>query len=324
VHTVLWLSSLLLVLLGSGLALIILRRLSGWAGRRDLQFLILAAPLISLAVGLGGLHHFAHRACFMAAPSWDYTLGAALPLVMGLVALGAVSLATIRLVLMGWVVGRRGTPASAEVQALADRLADRLGAPRPPVRLCAYDRPLAITYGLWRPRVLLSTWMVAHLDARELEAVLAHELGHVARRDFLVISLATVLRDAFCYLPTSWAAYRQLQHEKELACDDLAVGVTRRPLALASALTKVWQHAVSGPRTGLAQPLIGIQAAIEGRIRRLLDASLLAARPPQARVVALSVGTAGLVGLLILQAATVAMVLAPMGCGPAAPLWRLL
>lgn len=323
-HTMLWLSSLLLVMLGSGLALMILQRLNSWAGRRDLQFLILAAPLISLALGLGGLHHFAHRACFMAAPSWDYTLGAALPLIMGLIALGALGLAGIRLALMSWVVGRRGAAAGGEVQRLADRLANQLSAPRAHVRLCAYDRPLAITYGLWRPTVLLSTWMVAHLDARELEAVLAHELGHAARRDYLVIALATLLRDAFCYLPTSWAAYWQLQHEKELACDDLATSVTRRPLALASALTKVWQHALSGPRTGLAQPLIGIHAAIEGRITRLLAASPTTASPPQTRLVALSVGTAGLVGLLMLQAATVALVLAPMGCGPAAPLWRLL
>ena len=50
--------------------------------------------------------------------------------------------------------------------------------------------------------------------------------------------LATVLRDAFFYLPTSWAAYRQLSHEKELICDDLAIGSTHRPLALASALAR--------------------------------------------------------------------------------------
>ncbi|GHO95812.1 hypothetical protein KSF_058600 [Reticulibacter mediterranei] len=53
-----------------------------------------------------------------------------------------------------------------------------------------------------------------------------HELEHVARRDYLIMFLATVLRDAFFYMPTSWIAYRQLQREKELVCDDLTVGVT--------------------------------------------------------------------------------------------------
>src|SRR5439155_7584396 len=109
---------------------------------------------------------------------------------------------------------------------------------------------------------------------------LAHELGHVARRDYLVIWLATVLRDAFCYLPTSWAAYRQLQREKELACDDLAVAATNRPLALASALAKVWQQAVSAPTLATVQPFMEASEAIEGRIERLLAAPEAGASKP--------------------------------------------
>ena len=322
-HTVLGLSSLLLVLLVSALALAVLRRLGGWVRRRDLQVLVLAAPIVSLILALGGLHHFVGRACFMAAPRWDYTLGVALPLLMGLVALGGVGLGVARLGLLGWVMGHRGMSAGSEIQALAADLAARLDAPAPRMRLCAYDQPLALTYGLRRPTVLLSAWMVRHLDARELEAVLAHELGHVARRDYLVGWLATVLRDTFCYLPTSWAAYRQLQHEKELACDDLAIGLTRRPLALASALAKVWQHALEGSRIGPAQALIGTGGALEGRIARLLDRPAVAASPPQARLVALSGGAAGLIGLVALQVVNITLMLAPMGCGPAALLWRI-
>src|SRR5260221_452291 len=122
------------------------------------------------------------------------------------------------------------------------------------------------------PAFLPSPWMDRHLDHPELEGVLAHELEHVGRRDYPVMWLATVLRDAFFYLPTSWAAYRQLSHEKELVCDDLAAGSTHRPLALASALAKVWQDAVEEPgfvRLGLAQPLLGAGESINGRIERL-------------------------------------------------------
>ena len=322
-HTLLGLSSLLLVLLGSALALGGLRRLGGWAQRRDLQLVILAAPVVSLTLGLGGLHHFVGRACFMSAPTWDYTLGIALPLLMGVIALGGLGQGVIRLALLTWVMARRSVPAEPRLQMLADALAEPLAAARPQVRLCAYDQPLALTYGLWRPTVLLSTWMVRQLDRRELEAVLAHEIGHVARHDYFVIWLATVLRDAFCYLPTSWAAYRQLQHEKELACDELAVTVTRRPLALASALTKVWQQAVVGPCISTALSLVGAGEAIEGRIGRLLDAPPAVAITPRARLVALGTDVAGLAGLVALQAVNIAALLAPMGCGPAAPLWRI-
>ncbi len=174
-----------------------------------------------------------------------------------------------------------------------------------------------------RSRILLSTWMIAHLDRGELEAVLAHELSHVARRDYLMIWLATVLRDAFWYLPTSWAAYRQLQHEKELACDDLAVAMTKRRLALASALAKVWQQVIEEPHVGVAQPLVGAAGSIEGRITRLLAPSDPTANLPSSRIVTLCVGVAALAGLVVLQATNVALMLVPMGCGPMAPLWRL-
>ena len=319
-HTLPGLASVLLVVLAGSLALGALRRLGGWPGRRELQFLVLAAPVVSLGLGIGGLHHFAGQTCFLGAPPWDYALGVALPLGMGLVALGGLGLGVVRLALIDRVVAGGSRPAGPELRALADRLAERLGARRPRVLLRAYDRPLALTCGLWRPTVLLSTWMVERLDRQELEAVLAHELGHVARRDYPVVWLATVLRDAFCYLPTSRAAYRQLQHEKELACDDLAIAATNRPLALASALAKVWQPALGAPTFETAQPLVKVGEAIEGRIERLLAAPGPTASQSRSRLIALGVGGSALAGLLVLEAANVAVMLTPMGCGPT---WRL-
>ncbi len=324
-HTLLGLSSVLLVVLSGYLTLAVLRRLRGWSSRRDLQFLVLMAPIVSLGLAIAGLHHFSGRVCFLRVPPWDQLLGLALPLIMTLVALGGVVLGLVRIALMACVVRRRGLPADGELQSFAAALADRLGVSRPRVLLCAYDHPLALISGFCRPTLLLSTWMVERLDRRELESVLAHELAHAARRDYLVIWLATMLRDAFCYLPTSWIAYRQLQHEKELACDDVAVGLTQRPLALASALAKVWQQSLERPVFGLAQRFVGAGEAIEGRIERLLAArgtSLIGAAQPRSRVVALGAGALGLAGLLALEVVNVIVLLAPMGCGPAAPLRR--
>lgn len=327
-HTLLALSALFLVILAGVLALRFLPRLADWEGRRQIQLLVLAAPVLSLAVGLGALSHFTGHVCFIGVPPWDYTLGVALPLGMGAVALGALALGLVRLALLGRIFTHRGTPAHPELQAIADGLAAQLGTLRPRVLLCPLDLPLALAGGLWRPTILLSTWTLDHLDRRELEAVLAHELGHVARRDYLAAWLATVLRDAFCYLPTSWAAYRQLQREKELACDDLAVRVTRRPLALASALAKVWQPTLSASAVGLAQPLEGAGESIEGRIERLLagpapsiDGSL--SQGDRARLRSIAVAGSALAALVALQGANLTLLLAPMGCGPASAFARL-
>jgi len=326
VHLLLGISSIALFTFGSFLALRLLHDVGSWVQRRYVQCLVLLIPLASLGLGLVGLHHFTGRACLRNAPFWDSAVEIALPLGMGLIALGALGLGILRLALMARVVLRRSFSAGSDLQSLVDDLAGRLGAIPPQILLRVYDRPLALTAGVFRPTVLLSTWMVEHLDRRELEAVLAHELEHVARRDYPVMWLATVLRDAFFYLPTSWTAYRQLAHEKELVCDDLAVGSTHRPLALASALAKVWQHAVEEPgfaRFGAAQPLAEASESINGRIERLLATPEPTTSKQCSQTSTLRMCIPAFVGLLLFETANVTIMLALMGCGPALLLGRV-
>jgi len=100
----------------------------------------------------------------------------------------------------------------------------------------------------------------------------------------------------------------------DVACDDLAVAVTRRPLALASALAKVWQQA-AGPAPAIAQPLAGPGDSVDGRIQRLLAAP----EPPPSRTPSLApvlgMGASALGALLVLEAAQVVALFATMGCG---------
>lgn len=316
-HSLLVLASIVLMVLGSYLALGLLDRLRDWSQRRHVQLFVLASPLGSLGLGI----------CLFSIPSWDSLLGIVLVAGTGVFAIGAIGLGVIRLVLMTRVITGSGAFASPELQMLADSLAQQLNTAPSAVLLCVYDRPLALTCGIFRPTVLLSTWMVEHLDRRELEAVLAHELQHVARRDYLVIWLATLLRDAFFYLPTSQVAYRQLQHEKELACDDLAIGATQRPLALASALAKVWQHAVDRLQFvgySIAQPLVGVGESISGRIERLLTAPRSENSTYSSRKVVRSTNVWVFIGLVIVEVANLTLVLASMGCNPLALLWKAL
>jgi len=132
---------------------------------------------------------------------------------------------------------------------------------------------------------VLSSWMIDQLDGQELDSVIAHELGHIAYHDFAIMWLASVLRDAFWYLPSSRTAYAQMQNEKELACDDMAVTVTQRPLGLASALAKVWEQARQmreEPALAPLQSLAGVtDTGVETRILHLMSrtATVLERRP---------------------------------------------
>lgn len=315
-QTAVVLSNLLLIALVSSLEPALLRRLGYWTGRRDLPLFVLATPLATLGLGISELYHLIGRPCLWILTSWDELLAGALVLGVMLVALAGVSLGLFRLFLMAWVIARKSLLRDPALQAIANRLAGRRGMVAPRVWLCAYDRPLAFTSGLWRPGIILSTWMVEQLDRQELEAVLAHELAHVARRDYLVMWLAVILRDAFCYLPASWAAYRQLQQEKEIACDDRARSLTKRPLALASALAKVWQYRIEGTCLSTAQSLAGVNEAIDHRIQRLLDRSEVRSGRANSRLVTLSVG--GLIPLLLAVVMLISgtCILALMGCHP--------
>ena len=124
-HTLLGLSSMLLLIFGSYLTLGLLRHLGDWSQRRGVQFFALMMPLVSLGLGIGGLHHFTGRTCLSRAPSWDGLLGIALPLGMALVTVGALGLGGVRLAVMARVVARSGVPAGPELQALANDLAER-------------------------------------------------------------------------------------------------------------------------------------------------------------------------------------------------------
>jgi len=332
-HLWLGLSSLALTLLGSAVMIQLLHHLGSWKSRRLIQVMVLLVPLLSLAGGISGLHHFSGRPCLVNAPSWDSSLEVVVPVGMGLLALGAFACGLLRLALMTWLVKRKSIPASHDLQRYVEVLARGLGVPPVRVVLTATDRPIACVSGIFRPTVLLSTWILSHLDQRELEAVLAHEMEHVAQWDYVLNWVALILRDAFFYFPSSRLAYHQLQQEKELACDELVVRATRRPLALASALTKVWLHAVEmpgWPRWGLAQPLAEPRAPLQRRIERLLSTPASGVTTSAVPVLqAASRGTLEVRLLLLLlivaiEIINVTAMLTLMGCGPAVLLPKLL
>ena len=263
---VLSISALLLILCGNGALLYQLRRLRAWSQRRAVQLAILVMPTLLLILNL----------CMLSIISWHFS--STLLFFVGItgIAGSAVVLAFLRLLLLAWTMKRHTPVYSSTLQQRVKHITQQgpIIVPRTPlVRVVPCQKPLALTYGFRQPIIVLSSWMVSNLDERELEAVLAHELTHVSRHDALVMWLAEMLRDAFFYLPTSWLAYRQLQQEKELACDELAATHTHRPLALAGALTKVWLQTLgssAGVSSSLVQPLLQAKVAIQERIERLL------------------------------------------------------
>jgi beta-lactamase regulating signal transducer with metallopeptidase domain len=106
----------------------------------------------------------------------------------------------------------------------ARALGDRFGLRRS-VRLLQSDEPaLLVTWGLITPNVLLpagaQSW---HTD--RIRVVLAHELAHVQRRDWIVQIGSELLRSACWFNPIVWLASSRVRLESERACDDAVVNL---------------------------------------------------------------------------------------------------
>jgi Zn-dependent protease with chaperone function len=130
--------------------------------------------------------------------------------------------------------------AAAEVRAQR-RFSRAIAARRPrsygSLMLVDEAQPQAFCAGFLRPRIFLSTGALRHLERDELEAVLAHEEHHRARRDPLRIAVARAFSHAFFFLPVLRRLSDRYCAMAELAADDAAVRMSRGGRAtLASAL----------------------------------------------------------------------------------------
>jgi beta-lactamase regulating signal transducer with metallopeptidase domain len=170
----------------------------------------------------------------------------------------------------GWHQVKRFTRSG---QAMADagwedrllRIARRLGVTRP-VRLlqsALIEVPTAL--GWLRPVILLPIGCLTGLSPEQLEAILAHELAHIRRHDYLVNLVQNVVETLLFYHPAVWWVSQQIRMEREHCCDDLAIVMCPDRIAYARALASLEERRSSSGQWALAasgQPLLE-------RIRRL-------------------------------------------------------
>jgi beta-lactamase regulating signal transducer with metallopeptidase domain len=165
-----------------------------------------------------------------------------------------------------------------------------------PVRVCQsmlVEVPTVI--GWWRPVILLPVEILTGLDLVQLEALLAHELAHIRRYDYLVNLVQTVVETLLFYHPVVWWVSHRMRVEREHCCDDAAVAVCGDAVSYARTLTKL--EGLRLPTSALALGARG--GSLFERISRLVGApshaSLGSRGLAGAAVVALLVigGTAG-------------------------------
>jgi beta-lactamase regulating signal transducer with metallopeptidase domain len=93
--------------------------------------------------------------------------------------------------------------------------------------------------GVLRAVVYLPFSAVTHLSPSQLDAILAHELEHIRRFDYLWNLVQTLVETLFFYHPAVWWLGRTLREQRELCCDDAALKACTDPLTYATALLRL-------------------------------------------------------------------------------------
>ncbi len=184
------------------------------------------------------------------------------------------------------------------------------------IDVVADRRAFSFCYWFIRPRVCLSTGLLARLEGDELDAVLLHERSHLLRRDPLRLVIARYFAAGLYVVPVVEELVEYYTLEKELEADQDAVHALGDVGPLARALYKVLPDA-DQLELGLLTP-VGALSATEARIDQLIDGRAL---PLRVRPVSVALSGGAILGaavLALVQANTAGTLAAmpPLFAGP--------
>jgi beta-lactamase regulating signal transducer with metallopeptidase domain len=173
---------------------------------------------------------------------------------------------------VSWLIwlGHRGREADGAWNTIARELSAALGIRRP-IRVLITRHPAVLaTWGAIRPVILLPS-DAASWPADRVRVVLAHELAHVARRDWLVHVIAELARSVYWFNPLFWYACARLRRDSEHACDDLVLANGIGRTCYAAHLVALARAFRLHGRTWLPAPSMARPSTLERRIRTMLN-----------------------------------------------------
>lgn len=252
-------------------------------GRPQVRYIVLCAVLVLcvLVPLIDGYREFTAMAAIdpvPALPAWmQHAVAPALPedpMLWVVVAwLLGVGLMMVRVVVgLAWVhrlAHASHACANDAWQACVSALAQRCGIRRP-IRLRVVPHlsgPVAA--GWWRPVVLVPASLLTQMPPDLIEALLAHEVAHIRRFDYLVNLMQRAIEALLFYHPGVWWLSGRIRVERELIADELAASLTGNPRHLALALNQLsQQQGVEAAPAGAALWAHG--GVLSERIRRLV------------------------------------------------------
>lgn len=126
-----------------------------------------------------------------------------------------------------------------------------------------------LVMGWFRPVILLPAGLVTGLSPDQVGALLAHELAHLRRHDYLINFAQRLVESALFFHPAVWWISGRIRMEREVCCDEIAARVVGNRRLVADALVTLAEHELAVQELALA----ATGGSLSQRVRRLLGES---------------------------------------------------
>ena len=160
------------------------------------------------------------------------------------------------------------TPADATLRERLAALMKHWGITRHVELLVSAAVEVPTVLGFLKPVILLPLTATSGLSEDQVSVLIAHELAHVRRHDFLINAMQAVIETLLFYHPAVWWISRRIRQEREHCCDDMVVSFGTSRVVYAKALTEMES----------LRPSVGLAMAVNStsllpRIQRILQAN---------------------------------------------------
>jgi beta-lactamase regulating signal transducer with metallopeptidase domain len=170
---------------------------------------------------------------------------------------------------LAWVASAARPVETGPWAVTADEVAREYGLRRPVVILQSDHPALLVTWGFVQPKVILPR-TAQDWTGERIRVVLAHELAHIKRGDWLIQIVAEVARAGYWFNPVMWIACRRLRLESEQATDDVVLHAGINGSEYASHLLAL-ARAFSRHGAWLPAPAIARPSSLERRVSAMLN-----------------------------------------------------
>ncbi|MFC2103945.1 M56 family metallopeptidase [Bacteroidota bacterium] len=127
---------------------------------------------------------------------------------------------------------------------------------------------IPLVLGYFKPVIVIPTEMLTGIPSNQIEAIIAHELAHIRRNDYILNVLQTIIETLLFFHPAVWYISSQIRKERENSCDDMALTVCDGSLVYAKALVSVQELTLRKHYSAVA--FSGRKKHLLNRIKRMI------------------------------------------------------